>query len=86
MASLDLSKTYVIITAGGVGKRMGGKTAKQFIELEGKPVLLRTIEMFRGLSPDINIILTLPRSTRSIGGTIALRTGSGSDTPLFPEE
>ncbi|MBO5406395.1 MAG: 2-C-methyl-D-erythritol 4-phosphate cytidylyltransferase [Bacteroidales bacterium] len=61
MASLDLSKTYVIITAGGVGKRMGGKTAKQFIELEGKPVLLRTIEMFRGLSPDINIILTLPQ-------------------------
>lgn len=61
MVSLDLSKTYVIITAGGVGKRMGGKTAKQFIELEGKPVLLRTIEMFRGLSPDINIILTLPQ-------------------------
>ena len=61
MASLDLSKTYVIITAGGVGKRMGGKTAKQFIELEGKPVLLRTREMFRGLSPDINIILTLPQ-------------------------
>jgi len=61
MASMDLSKTYVIITAGGVGKRMGGKTAKQFIELEGKPVLLRTIEMFRGLSPDINIILTLPQ-------------------------
>ena len=61
MASFDLSKTYVIITAGGVGKRMGGKTAKQFIELEGKPVLLRTIEMFRGLSPDINIILTLPQ-------------------------
>jgi len=58
---MDLSKTYVIITAGGVGKRMGGKTAKQFIELEGKPVLLRTIEMFRGLSPDINIILTLPQ-------------------------
>lgn len=61
MESLDLSKTYVIITAGGVGKRMGGNTAKQFIELEGKPVLLRTIEMFRGLSPDINIILTLPQ-------------------------
>lgn len=61
MASFDPAKVYVIITAGGVGKRMGGKTAKQFIELEGKPVLLRTIEMFRALSPDINLILTLPQ-------------------------
>ena len=61
MASFNPTNTYVIITAGGVGRRMGGKTAKQFIELEGKPVLLRTIEMFRGLSPDINIILTLPQ-------------------------
>lgn len=61
MASFDPSKVYVVITAGGVGKRMGGKTAKQFLELEGKPVLLRTIEMFRNLSPDINIILTLPQ-------------------------
>ena len=61
MASFNPTNTYVIITAGGVGRRMGGKTAKQFIELEGKPVLLRTIEMFRNLSPDINIILTLPQ-------------------------
>ena len=54
-------EVYVIITAGGIGRRMGGKTAKQFIELEGKPVLLRTIEMFRGAFPDINIIVTLPQ-------------------------
>lgn len=51
---------YVIITAGGVGRRMGGPTAKQFIELEGKPILLRTIEMFTNFSDKINIILTLP--------------------------
>lgn len=61
MASFDPTKVYVIITAGGVGKRMGGNTAKQFLELDGKPVLLRTIEMFRELSPNINIILTLPQ-------------------------
>ncbi|MDO4736037.1 MAG: 2-C-methyl-D-erythritol 4-phosphate cytidylyltransferase [Bacteroidia bacterium] len=51
---------YVIITAGGVGRRMGGSTAKQFLELEGKPILLRTIEMFTALYEKINIILTLP--------------------------
>ena len=60
MVTTDSSNIYVIITAGGVGRRMGGKTAKQFIELEGKPVLLRTIEMFRNTFPGVNIIITLP--------------------------
>ena len=61
MAIMDRSNIYIIITAGGVGRRMGGKTAKQFIELEGKPVLLRTIDMFRKWYPNANIILTLPQ-------------------------
>jgi 4-diphosphocytidyl-2-methyl-D-erithritol synthase len=52
---------YVIITAGGLGTRMGGKIAKQFLTLEGKPILLRTIEMFIDNYKDINIILTLPQ-------------------------
>ena len=60
MASADSSNIYIIITAGGVGRRMGGNTAKQFLELEGKPVLLRTIEMFRKAFPKANIIITLP--------------------------
>ncbi len=61
MAISTDKQLYVIITAGGVGRRMGGKTAKQFLELEGKPVLLRTIEMFRATFPQINIIVTLPQ-------------------------
>ena len=61
MAAAKQQELYVIVTAGGVGRRMGGNTAKQFIELEGKPVLLRTIEMFQGAFPDVNIILTLPQ-------------------------
>ena len=61
MAATDSSNLYVIITAGGIGARMGGKTAKQFLELEGKPVLLRTIEMFRSVFPNANIIITLPQ-------------------------
>ena len=61
MARLDGKNIYVIITAGGIGRRMGGKTAKQFLELEGKPVLLRTIEMFTGAFGDVGIILTLPQ-------------------------
>ncbi len=51
---------YIIITAGGAGLRMGGNIAKQFMLLDGKPILLRTIEMFRRWREDANIILVLP--------------------------
>lgn len=51
---------YVIITAGGTGRRMGGKVAKQFLEIDGKPILLKTIEMFRRLPFKTEIILVLP--------------------------
>lgn len=36
----------VVIAAAGQGKRMGGSVKKQFIELEGKPVLLHTLDLF----------------------------------------
>ena len=51
---------YVIILAGGSGRRMGGKIAKQFLELENKPILLRTIELFRSLPFETEILLVLP--------------------------
>ncbi len=51
---------YVIITAGGVGKRMGGNIAKQFLEVGGKPILLRTIELFQQIPVKTEIILVLP--------------------------
>lgn len=37
---------YAIILAGGNGKRFGSKTPKQFIEVNGKPILAYTIEIF----------------------------------------
>ena len=47
--------------AGGKGLRMGGDIPKQFLPVCGLPVLMRTIERFREYSPDLNIILVLPR-------------------------
>lgn len=54
------TRVFAIITAGGTGKRMGGDIAKQFLEIGGQPILLRTIEMFRSLPFDVEIILVLP--------------------------
>lgn len=40
-------KNYVILLAGGVGKRMGVEIPKQFIEVEGKPIIVYSIENFQ---------------------------------------
>lgn len=53
---------YVIIVAGGKGLRMGGEIPKQFLPVNGKPVLMRTIERFRAYSPKLGIILVLPKT------------------------
>lgn len=51
---------YALIVAGGSGKRMGPGIPKQFLELSGKPVLMRTIERFRAFDQSIRIILVIP--------------------------
>lgn len=51
---------YAVIVAGGAGIRMGSQTPKQFLLLQGKPVLWHTIQAFRKAFDDIQIILVLP--------------------------
>ncbi len=54
-------KRYAIIVAGGKGLRMGGDLPKQFIPIEGCPVLMRTLDTFHACDESIQIILVLPR-------------------------
>jgi len=49
-----------IITAGGIGKRMNADIPKQFLELEGKPILLHTLENLYAFDSEATFILTLP--------------------------
>jgi 2-C-methyl-D-erythritol 4-phosphate cytidylyltransferase len=53
-------KKYVIIVAGGKGQRMNVELPKQFISLNGKPVLMHTIEAFYEYDEAITVILVLP--------------------------
>ncbi len=53
---------YVVIVAGGSGKRMGIETPKQFLELAGRPVLMHTIERFYKFNSSIEIITVLPEN------------------------
>ncbi len=38
---------YVILLAGGIGKRMQSGIPKQFLEVDGKPIIIYTIENFQ---------------------------------------
>lgn len=55
-------KTGVIIVAGGSGTRMGTEIPKQFLLLDGEPLLMHTIRRFQAAIPDIKIVLVLPES------------------------
>jgi 2-C-methyl-D-erythritol 4-phosphate cytidylyltransferase len=37
---------YSVICAGGTGTRMGGDVPKQFLELDGEPIIIKTVRKF----------------------------------------
>ncbi len=49
-------KNYVILLAGGIGKRMQSNIPKQFIEVKNKPIIVYTIEKFQ-INPQIEKIV-----------------------------
>jgi len=51
----------IIITAGGIGKRMESNIPKQFIKVKGLPILMHTITKFFDFDNSIEIILVLPK-------------------------
>lgn len=51
---------YCVIVAGGRGTRMGADIPKQFILIDGKPIVVHTIENFYHFDKSSKIILVLP--------------------------
>jgi 2-C-methyl-D-erythritol 4-phosphate cytidylyltransferase len=54
-------KISIILTAGGIGKRMGADRPKQFLLLDGKPVLMQTLVRLNAMLPEAQIVITLPQ-------------------------
>lgn len=83
-------KTIAIIVAGGSGTRFGAQLPKQFLELGGKPILMRTIEAFEQSldEGDHKIIVTLPADQMDLwhdlceqhGFTLAHRVVPGGES------
>ena len=49
----------VIIVAGGSGKRMGTALPKQFLSINGKALIMYTMEKFLEFDPEIEMVLVL---------------------------
>lgn len=53
-------KTAAIIVAAGTGSRFGSETPKQFLEINGKPVIAHTLERFEAAPSVDTVFLVLP--------------------------
>ncbi len=68
-----MMRTIAIIVAGGSGTRFGAELPKQFLELGGKPILMRTISAFGGGFSDV--IVTLPEGQMALWQELCERYG-----------
>ena len=57
---IDNKKITAVILAGGKGKRMGESISKQYLKLEGKPVLYYSLKAFEDSMAD-EIILVVAK-------------------------
>jgi 2-C-methyl-D-erythritol 4-phosphate cytidylyltransferase len=81
-----MADEYVIITAGGTGSRMDSDIPKQFMDLNGIPVIVHSIRAFLQYAPNISIIVVLPDDALDHWAAIAdkyeleVMTCTGGDT------
>lgn len=60
------NKIAVLILAAGIGKRAASKQAKQFVMMQGKPLLTYTIQSFLNYSNDLDIYIVLQKEAKKI--------------------
>ena len=65
-------KQHLIIVAGGSGTRMNSVVPKQFIELEGKAILIWTLEKFLSYDPNMNVIIAVHHDYKEKLGELLL--------------
>ena len=68
-----MAKRGVIIVAGGSGRRMGGAMPKQFMILDGMPIVARTINTFAEALPGSDIVVVLPEEHIAMWQNLAAR-------------
>jgi 2-C-methyl-D-erythritol 4-phosphate cytidylyltransferase len=59
---MNCTQNFAIVVAGGKGLRMGSKIKKQYLHLDGVPVLTRTIMAFEKCESVHEIVLVIPKT------------------------
>ena len=62
-----------LIVSGGKGLRMGTKMPKQFLPLDGTPILIRTLQTFDDIDEIEQLILVLPKEFMTYFETLKYR-------------
>jgi 2-C-methyl-D-erythritol 4-phosphate cytidylyltransferase len=60
-----VQEQFVIIVAGGIGTRMKSDHPKQFIDLDGLPIIIRTIHCFLNYNPEIKIVISVHKNYKT---------------------
>ena len=68
-------KKTAIIVAGGTGQRMGATLPKQFLDIEGKSILLHSVIQFAVAFWDINFVIVLPADYIQEGQNLIASSG-----------
>ena len=64
-------KRAVVIVAGGQGHRMGGEIPKQYQELEGKPIIIHTLQQFYRFDPLMDVVVVMAQKHRNLWNAMA---------------
>lgn len=64
-------KRAVIIVAAGSGSRMGESLPKQFLSIQGKPLIIHTLEKFLRFDPGIKVVIVLAEAHRELWDQLA---------------
>ncbi|MEL7586696.1 MAG: 2-C-methyl-D-erythritol 4-phosphate cytidylyltransferase [Prolixibacteraceae bacterium] len=68
-------KKFALIVAGGTGSRMNTAVPKQFLELAGRPVLMRAMEQFAAYDPQISLVVVLAPESRDTWMDLCVKYG-----------
>jgi 2-C-methyl-D-erythritol 4-phosphate cytidylyltransferase len=77
-------KVIAIIPAAGAGVRMGGETPKQFLSIEGVPIIVRTLRKFNDADSVDEIYLGLRPEDMDRAGAEIQREGFRKPVRLVP--
>lgn len=77
-----MHNSVAVIVAGGQGLRMQNALPKQFLPLNGKPILYHTIQAFVKAIPDIKIVLVLPTAHFSYANAVLMHFDAGIDITI----